>query len=277
MPRRKQAESFNPREPHRSFLYTVNNPTDDDIARLVHTDDVVRHRSCKEIGEHGTLHLQGAITFKRGYRFTQLKKLHPRANFQVAKMCDVTNYCIKGEMLLDIKSNQGHRSDLDAVATMAANGASIPEIAREHPVTYMRNYRGLQALMTALAPRVDQFSPIDVKLFWGPPGTGKTRLAFSLSDSLYQVPDAVNRTLWFDGYLGQTTILLDDFYGGIEYSYLLKLLDGYPMTLPVKGGFVHKNWNTVIITSNALPEAWYPNLPDIRALDRRITERKKIS
>ena len=32
--------------------------------------------------------------------------------------------------------------------------------------------------------------------------------------------------LWFDEYKGKGTIVIDDFYGNIEYDYLLRLLDG---------------------------------------------------
>lgn len=73
-----------------------------------------------------------------------------------------------------------------------------------------------------------------------------------------------------DGYYGQTAILFDDFYGGVKYTQLLKMLDGYPMQIGKKGGFVQKRWRTVLFTSNASPMEWYKRglTP---ALKRRIT------
>lgn len=99
----------------------------------------------------------------------------------------------------------------------------------------------------------------------GAPGTGKSRWAYDNYPDLYSKPEGQ----WFDGYTGQKTLLLDDFYGDIPYSQLLKVLDRYPLQVPIKGGFVHAQWDTVIITSNKQPEFWYP---EITALKRRITE-----
>jgi len=67
-------------------------------------------------------------------------------------------------------------------------------------------------------------------------------------------------------------LLIDDFYGWIAYGYLLRLLDGHPVQMETKGGHTHACWETVIITSNVLVIAWYQNVDDIRALERRINE-----
>jgi hypothetical protein len=82
-----------------------------------------------------------------------------------------------------------------------------------------------------------------------------------------------NGDRWFDGYSGQLTVIFDDFDGKqVEFRFLLRLLDKYPMQVPVKGGFV--NWvpRFVFITSNAYPDEWYPEVPvrDMEALKRRI-------
>lgn len=65
----------------------------------------------------------------------------------------------------------------------------------------------------------------------------------------------------------------DDF-GGSEFklTYLLKLMDRYPMRVPVKGSFV--NWvpKKIYITSNYSPKEWFPNAKDehVKALFRRF-------
>ena len=47
---------------------------------------------------------------------------------------------------------------------------------------------------------------------------------------------------WFDGYIGQDTAIFDDFRAsGNRFSYILRIIDRYPMDVPVKGGFVY--WN----------------------------------
>ncbi len=68
--------------------------------------------------------------------------------------------------------------------------------------------------------------------------------------------------MWFPNYAGQTCILLDDFRcGWCSLTYLLQLLDGYPMQVQTKGGFVQRMWTKVIITCNQNPrEQWYSKL-----------------
>lgn len=83
--------------------------------------------------------------------------------------------------------------------------------------------------------------------------------------------------VWWDGYEGQSLLILDDFTGWIPLTQLLNILDGYPMTLNVKNGRTMANWTTVVITSNLHPRDWYSK--DVmahhdhgRALKRRIDE-----
>lgn len=79
---------------------------------------------------------------------------------------------------------------------------------------------------------------------------------------------------WFDGFDNHPIVLFDDF-GGSEFkiSYLLKLLDRYPLRVPIKGGFVEWNPLEIYITSNLNPNVWYPNAhaEHVAALFRRFT------
>lgn len=105
---------------------------------------------------------------------------------------------------------------------------------------------------------------LKVYVLIGEPGTGKSRWAWENFPDLYSKPEGQ----WWDGYSGQDTVLLDDYYGEISYPTFLKVLDRYPVLLPVKGGFVAAKYTTVIVTSNSPPRLWYSN---IAALNRRIT------
>lgn len=115
-----------------------------------------------------------------------------------------------------------------------------------------------------------QLKPLnrDVKviLLIGKAGTGKSRYAYDNYPNLFSKPDGE----WFDGYCGQKTLLLDDFYGGMSYPTLLKVCDRYPFNAAVKGGFVYAQWDTIIITSNIPYQQWYP-FRDMSAFRRRIT------
>ena len=74
--------------------------------------------------------------------------------------------------------------------------------------------------------------------FYGGTGTGKTREAVRLCRELY--PDSwtmidVSRG-WFDGYDGQEAVILDDLRSGhLAFAQLLRILDRYPCTVPIKG------------------------------------------
>lgn len=111
----------------------------------------------------------------------------------------------------------------------------------------------------------------------GPTGVGKTRWAYEHDPTLYPKP---NGHKWFDGYLGHKTALFDDFRGdasGITYSFLLQLLDRYPLRVEVKGGMVEWVPETIIITSNDDPRYWYPMESNLAPLFRRLTTVKIFS
>jgi len=63
-------------------------------------------------------------------------------------------------------------------------------------------------------------------------------------------------------------MLIDDYRGEGSYAFLLRLLDRYPMQLPVKGGFVVLQAVRIYITSNVAPPWGTVDTPE--ALLRRI-------
>lgn len=79
---------------------------------------------------------------------------------------------------------------------------------------------------------------------------------------------------WWDGYDGEETLLIDEFYGQLKVSRMLALLDGYQCRLPVKGNFTYAQWTKVYITSNTKASEWYTNIPVqvSDALQRRISD-----
>lgn len=253
----------------KSWCYTINNYTNEIIDKLKLLE-VSKHRSCEEIGENGTPHLQGAITFKRAYRMTQLKKLFETAHWEITKTVDAENYCIKGKVIIDINNaKQGKRTDLETACELART-KGMREVASELPTTYVRYHKGLEKLVDILADDTGYVKP-EVIVIWGKPGTGKSKLAREIDPKLYNVMNPGNGTLWFDGYQGQETILFDDFYDWVNYSLWLQILDGYKMRMQIKGGTVLRNWTRVIVTSNKNPEEWYIH-EDTSAMRRRITE-----
>lgn len=68
------------------------------------------------------------------------------------------------------------------------------------------------------------------------------------------------RTKFWDGYRGQSHVVIDEFRGGIDVAYLLIWCDRYPNNLEIKGSSVPSEINKIWITSNLNPRDWYPDL-----------------
>lgn len=157
---------------------------------------------------------------------------------------------------------QGHRSDLDSAIDLVNEGKTLAEIAAEMPTAFCRYQKMLGNLEIAL--RTPKFLPRKrVQWYFGPTGSGKTRLAMeegAPSVFVVTIPSGQTSKLWFDGYVGQTTVVLDDFCGQVDFRYMLRLLDKYSMIVEVKGAMVYFAPNVVTLTSDRPPELAYPML-----------------
>lgn len=157
---------------------------------------------------------------------------------------------------------QGERTDWKNALAQLDSGHQIAAVVQSQP-QLLPSIRALERYkQLALQPK---HRNVEVIYLTGDAATGKSSWAWDNYPNLYSKPEGQ----WFDGYTGQTTLLLDDFYGDIPYPQLLKILDKYPLQVPVKGGFVYAQWDRVIITSNMTLDKLYAMTP---ALARRIKE-----
>lgn len=108
-----------------------------------------------------------------------------------------------------------------------------------------------------------------VDVYWGPTGTGKTRKAFEECPQAYWK----EKGDWWDGYTGEESVIWDEFANDIPITSLLRVLDRYPLRVPIKGGFIQFQAKRIILTSNIPFDEWYPNAKDEHkaALRRRVT------
>lgn len=111
--------------------------------------------------------------------------------------------------------------------------------------------------------RSREFRTLEVFVYWGEGGTGKTRRALYDEDGkrlpdTYLVPKTDNFK-WWDGYEGESVIVFDDFYGGMKWTKFLSITDGHQMLLEIKGGHIYAEWTKIIFTSNKHPDGWYEN------------------
>jgi len=108
------------------------------------------------------------------------------------------------------------------------------------------------------------------RVFWGPTGTGKSRRAW---DEAGECAYSKNpNTKWWDGYKDQAEVIIDEFRGRIDVSYLLLWLDRYPVSVEVKGTSKPLCATRYWICSNLHPRDWFPELDgaSYQALERRL-------
>lgn len=274
------------------WCFTLNNYTDEEekyfgelIANRTHVTYGVFGR---EVGDNGTMHLQGYIEFANRKTIAGLKKLNRRVHWEKRKGTGLqaANYCKKENDFIESgelsNPQPGKRTDIEAAAEILANGGTVKRVAEEHPVTFIKYFKGIERLHSVLNDKPRNWkTPKEVIVFYGLTGTGKTRKVYEeteeeLGEGMVWTYPGNN---WFDGWERGMNALFDEMTGSeFKLGYLLRVLDRYPMQVGVKCS--HKQWNPdkIYLTSNFHPREWY-HMNDTRSIDallRRITRLEEI-
>lgn len=266
------------------WMFTINNPHVVDSP--AQWPDLAYCVWQKEKGVQGTVHLQGYVVFTGNKRMTWLKNhcdktAHwetRKGNHQQAKA-----YCTKEDSRVDGPwecgqedeswGSAGKRNDLLELKRKLDDGATEGQVASDAELfpTWAKYWKCIPRYRTLTGKQRDW--PVFTQVIWGAPGIGKTRKARDLAGpTAFWLSRPAGQTVWWDGYIGQETVVIDEFYGWISLDLMCRLLDRYPLNVETKGGSTPFTAKKVIITSNVAPAEWYKNLPPSRtdALFRRL-------
>lgn len=238
-------------------------------------DGVCYIKGQEEVGEGGYEHWQLMVVTKRKTSVVGCKNMFCReAHVEPSRSSAAEEYVWKEESRvagsqfeLGVKPFKRNSKEDWALIKKQAQEGKLEEIPAD---IYLRFYSTLKKISVEYQKPIMR-GPQEVIVIYGPTGVGKSRMAFEEVGEDYYIKSPL--TKWFDGYHGQSTIIVDEFRGIVDISHVLKWLDRYPCAVEVKGSQVFLNTKKWVITSNLSPNDWYPTL-DMEtkyALRRRFT------
>jgi len=254
----------------RRWCFTLNNPTSD----IDFTGTIVRYAIWqKEQGEKGTPHYQGYLSLEKASRLSAMKLLIPGAHFESCKgnhednkrYCSKTEGRIAGPWTYGSEPEPGKRTDLDEIKEKIMSNVPMKQIATEHFGDFVRYGRSFREFKSLMVP--ERTVKTIVELHWGVPNSGKSHYARSFAGAYWK-----DQGQWWDGYDNQETVVIDEFYGWLQPSFILRLFDCYPMRVESKGGSAQFTAKRIIVTSNTFWTEWWKS--DIKynreAMERRF-------
>lgn len=287
----------------RNYVFTVNNPE----YKIEKKNNIKLFIYNTEVGENGTVHYQGYVEMVHPVGLKTMKNIIPKGHLEPRKgtKYEAIKYCLKNylegetgiveESFKDFKIKELEELDFGLYSYGVNNELTIQEylnsieiceqpkliqlkklidegkedreIAEHDFITWSRSFRALERYR--LLVKEKRTWQMDVVVIFGPTGTGKSRYCADTYRNAYWK----QKSNWWDGYNGEETIILDEFYGWLKFDVLLRLLDRYPFMIETKGGQMNFTSKRIVITSNKLPEDWYTN-EYFDALKRRITTYK---
>lgn len=220
-------------------------------------------------------HHQGWVQFALAVTLASAKKRLslPSAHFENCRgSCEENDeYCSKDGEVFRWGSflSMGQRTDVDSIRAMLDDGSPLLDVARADFPLFCRSYRAFSVYRCLVQQTLSRsYRVVSSVILAGTTRCGKTRLAMRYNPYLI----GGKQLDWFDGYEGEDVICIDDFVDDVPIDFMLRLMDGHQLRLPVKGGFTYARWTKVIITTNCF-HALYCNAPveHRQAFNARVT------
>lgn len=235
----------------------------------------------------GTFHYQGYLELTKPMRFAALiKQITNETCFirffkRKGTQQQAIDYCKKDAIAgkegcvfeeYGERAQQGERTDLNIIYDALDNGENFKELWKEHQDIFTKHHKAFEKYASLVEPTRNWQTELEIH--YGKAGTGKSKKAHEENPDAYDLLIPNSETIWFDGYNNHEVVIIDDFYGNMPISMLLKLADRYGYKVPIKGGSVNFCPKKIIITSNLHPALWYKNINvELKeAFARRITK-----
>jgi len=259
----------------RRWCFTLNNPT----SSLEFADKSgIRYAVWqKEEGELGTPHYQGYCCFLKPISLRTLKGILPTAHWEQCKGTHDQNkaYCTKETGRLegpfeygrDNEPEPGKRNDLEEIKTKLDAGASMKQIATEHFGDFIRYSRAFREYKTLITPERSWKTRVEVH--WGLSDCGKSHYARTFAGAFWK-----NDTEWWCGYDAHEVVVIDEFYGWLTPSFMLRLFDQYPLLVNTKGGSAQFVAKLIIVLSNTHWHNWWRS--DVKYSEKAMARRIEL-
>lgn len=223
---------------------------------------------CRELHEDGFPHLHVLMTLKKKFETrspTYFDVAGYHGNYQTARVSDdVREYIIKYDTHPwehGVYSGNNHsKVQKRAIENKLLLSKPLNELVDEG-VVHLSQYKQYKEAIQSYkldSIHVPDYIPKECIWIYGKTGIGKSRY---IRDNFPGQAYFKAQNKWWDGYTGQSVILIDDFdKAGQGLGHLLKIwADCYSFNAEIKGGTIRPVYSKMFITSQYLPrDIWCP-------------------
>lgn len=235
-----------------------------------------------EVGENGTKHLQGFISFKFRTKFSTVKKQLPTAHIEkmLGTPTQASDYCKKdgdfeefGTLPEYFESGAGGGKkkaiNYKAIISLCEEG-KFSEMKENHPGEYFRHYHTVKRIRMDNPKRPEDLEHLENEWIWGKTGLGKSFTARKDNPGCF----VHLKNKWWIGYQDEEVVLFDD-VGHHEAAWMGDKLknwaDHYAFPCETKGDGSMIRPKKIIVTSNYSIENLWGHDQDLQdALLRRF-------
>lgn len=227
----------------------------------------------KEVGESGTPHLQGFISFKNATTLSSVIKKLPGCHIEIAIAPEAAiEYCKKegdfterGSFATQKEKGKKEKLRWEEALNHAKSGR-LDEIQPELLIRYKRTFEEFARENRPEPETID--GEMEHEWIYGPAGCGKSSAARNENPVAY-IKDL---TKWWDNYDDQEVAIIDDVDKyDVKFARSLKLwCDRYPFQAESKGKQKLIRPRKIVITSQYHPDEIWEDTKTQEAMARRV-------